>query len=99
MAFAQNFCYCLDQMGLSPYAFGTLPSGIFSLFIRPVSTYRAQIKKPHLFRCGFFLRLQTFDTPFCGTALPFLEKHSAGTQFRISRELAGLYAGERGGLS
>ena len=56
----------------------------FSLFIRPVSPYRAQIKKPHLFRCGFFLRLQTFDTLFCGTALPFPEKHSAVTPFHNS---------------
>jgi hypothetical protein len=63
---------------------GILPAGIFSIFIRLVFTYRAQAKKPHLFRCGFFLRLQTFDTLFCGTALPFPEKHSAGTQFRNS---------------
>jgi hypothetical protein len=63
---------------------GTLPAGIFSIFIRLVPPYRAQAKKPHLFRCGFFLRLQTFDTLFCGTSSPFPEKHSSGTQFRNS---------------
>lgn len=29
------------------------------------------------FRCGFFLRLQTFGTLFCGIALLFQAKHSA----------------------
>ena len=41
-------------------------------------------KKPHLFRCGFSLRLQISDTLSCGTALPFPGKHSAGTQVRDS---------------
>jgi hypothetical protein len=64
---------------------GTLPAGILSIFIRPVPPpYWAQAKKPHLFRCGFFLRLQTFDTLFCGTALPFPGKHSAVTPFHNS---------------
>jgi hypothetical protein len=63
---------------------GILPAGIFPFLYAQFTPYRAQTKKPHLFRGGFFLRLQISDTLSCGTASPFPGKHSAGTQFRNS---------------
>jgi hypothetical protein len=63
---------------------GILPAGIFPIYYARFSPCRTQTKKPHLFRCGFFLRLQISDTLSCGTALPFLGKHSAVTPFHNS---------------
>jgi hypothetical protein len=63
---------------------GILPEGIFPFSCDRFTPYRAQTKKPHLFRCGFFLRLQISDTLSFGTALPFPGKHSAVTPFHNS---------------
>ena len=60
-----------SRLASSPFLYARLP-------------YQAQTKKPHLFRCGFFLRLQISDTLSCGTALPFPGKHSAVTPFHNS---------------
>jgi hypothetical protein len=64
---------------------GILPESIFPFSCaRFFPPYRAQTKKPHLFRCGFFLRLQISDTLSCGTALPFPVTRSAVTPFHNS---------------
>jgi hypothetical protein len=63
---------------------GILPAGIFPFLYARFTPYRAQTKKPHLFRCGFFLRLQISDTLSFGTALPFPVTCSAVTPFHNS---------------
>jgi len=55
---------------------GMLPEGnpLFDMAGFPLPAIN---KETAPFRCGFFLRLQTFDTLFGGIALLFQVKHSA----------------------